>query len=57
MLREVAAGYDGRVLLVDLERELTGNNELFQDLAHMIPEGRKLKAERIGQAILAHRRR
>ena len=56
VMREVAASHPDRVLLVDLEAALTGHNELFVDLAHMVPAGRARKAELIGEAILAHRR-
>ena len=46
-------GHD-RVVFVDLDREISGRNELFRDVGHMKLDGIRLKAERIGAAILAH---
>lgn len=52
IVRELA-GEHGQVILVDLDRSMTGKNELFIDLAHVSREGKLEKAERIGLAILA----
>lgn len=54
-LRSIAALYSGQVLLVDLDREFSGRNELFLDYGHMTRVGRLAKAEKIGVAILEHR--
>jgi len=53
VLRGIAAADREGVMLVDLDGELTGRNELFLDLAHMGPEGDAEKAALIGNAIFA----
>lgn len=57
ILREIAAADPQGVMLVDLDRELTGRDALFLDLAHMGPEGDAEKAALIGKAIFADARR
>ncbi len=54
VVRELAAQHAGDVLLVDLAADFPGGHYL--DFAHLDADGRRSKAERIGAAILAHRR-
>jgi hypothetical protein len=56
-LRDVATSYGDRVIFVDLDRELSGRNELFKDVGHLTDDGLTIKAQRIGAAILADLRR
>ncbi len=52
VMREIAASYPG-VPFVDLDRLMTGVMEdVFLDLAHVDEEGRRVKAEAIGEAVL-----
>jgi hypothetical protein len=53
IMREIAAAYSERVIFVDLDELMTGKvEEVFVDLAHVTEDGRRLKAEAIGAAIL-----
>ena len=54
-LRAIAADYGSRAVFVDLGLELTGHNELFEDIGHLTPAGQERKARAIGAAILRHR--
>ena len=56
-MRAFASRHADRVTLVDLDAEMTGANEWFVDVGHVTEAGRQHKADRIGTAILAHRRR
>jgi hypothetical protein len=48
----VAAGFGDRIYFVDLDSMLTGNTKIFKDLGHVTDEGRALKSEAIGKAML-----
>jgi hypothetical protein len=50
--RSVAAGFGDRIYFVDLDSMLTGNTKIFKDLGHVTDEGRALKSEAIGKAML-----
>ena len=54
-LRAITADYGSRAVFVDLGLELTGHNELFEDIGHLTPAGQERKARAIGAAILRHR--
>ena len=54
IVRAVAERYGEAVVLVDLAADLTGQNEIFVDIAHMTAEGMDQKAEAVGEAILAN---
>jgi lysophospholipase L1-like esterase len=51
-VRSVQAELPG-VILVDLAAELTGEDELFIDLGHLVPRGIGVKAQRVADALLA----
>jgi hypothetical protein len=53
VMRHIASSYGGDVVFVDLDELMTGKMEhVFVDLAHVTEDGRKVKAEAIGAAIL-----
>jgi hypothetical protein len=52
IVREIFRDNQDIALLVDLDKELTGRNELYLDLAHMGPAGDAEKAAAVGKAIL-----
>lgn len=57
VLRRIASGHGEEIIFVDLDEMMTGRmNDVFRDVGHVGPEGRRFKARRIGEAILARRR-
>jgi hypothetical protein len=55
VMRSIAAKDPENVLLVDLDREMTGKAEhTFNDTAHLLPEGIELKGRLVAEAISAH---
>lgn len=53
IVREIYRENPDGVLLVDLDKDLTGKNYLYRDLAHMGPQGDAEKAAAVARAILA----
>jgi hypothetical protein len=54
LVRHLAETYDGKVLLVDLDVECTGRNDLFTDRIHMTEAGIELKARAIADVVQEH---
>jgi len=56
LVTQIHEEYRTTTLFVDLDRTMTGPHRHFRDTAHCTPQGLEMKAEQIGEAILAHRR-
>ena len=56
-MREFATERRTTSVFVDLDAAWTGQNERFKDVGHVVPGAIAEKAQTIGEAILAHRRR
>jgi len=55
VVRTLAKKYGDKVLLVDLDRKMTGAmNHLFKDLGHLTDPGIAVKAHAIGKVIMDH---
>ncbi len=55
LLRQAAAGYGDRALLVDLDALTTGQHEeFFRDVGHHLPAGVRFKGHTVADAIWAH---
>jgi len=52
IMRKIRKDYSDETLFVDLDKMMTGENHLYKDTAHVVAEGRELKAEAVGKAIL-----
>ena len=51
----MAEEFKNKILFVDLDSLITGkHNEIFKDLGHVTDEGRTMKSEWIGKAILGN---
>ena len=58
IVRQIQSAHSDDVILVDLAQLMSGPGaDYFEDEAHVSPRGRRIKAELVGQAILAHRHR
>lgn len=57
VMRRLAAEYGERTLFVDLDSLMVpAMSHVFRDVGHVTPEGRRAKAQAIGQTILQHLR-